>query len=253
VTVAAAPLLEFDVRGRVGALAIEVALQLGPGRLLLAGPNGAGKTSVLGLLLGTLPATGGRIAASGRVLYDAGQGIDLPPEERGLGYVPQQYALFPQHTVLGNVAFGLSCQRPRRPRAQIEARARALLEALEIAHLEDRYPRTLSAGERQRVALARALAPEPRALLLDEPLAALDTSLRAKVRRVLADRLAALSLPALVVTHDPADAAALGERIAILEQGRIVQQGSLEDLIARPATPFAAGFAAGVEAARGAG
>jgi ABC-type sulfate/molybdate transport systems ATPase subunit len=94
------------------------------------------------------------------------------------------------------------------------------------------------------------LAPEPRALLLDEPLAALDTSLRAKVRRVLADRLAALSLPALVVTHDPADAAALGERIAILEQGRIVQQGSLEDLIARPATPFAAGFAAGVEVAR---
>ena len=243
--------LEFEVEGRIGALDLCAALRVAPGPLLLAGPNGSGKTSVLALLLGTLKATRGRIAVGDQLLYDSSAGIDRLPEERGLGYVPQRYALFPQRTALGNVLFGLESQRERGTRAQLESRARSLLESLAVGHLADRFPHTLSAGERQRIALARALAPQPRALLLDEPLAALDASVRPKVRAFLAALLAERRLPALVVTHDPADAAGLGERIAILEGGRIVQQGTIAELRARPATPFAAEFAAGAGAACG--
>jgi len=242
--------LEVELEGRAGDFALMISLRAGPRPLLLAGPNGAGKTSLLAMLLGTLRPRRGRLTLGGRVLFDAEAGIDVPPEERGLGYVPQHYALFPQRSALGNVAFGLECKRPRLASAEIERRARQLLEELEVGHVASRLPRTLSAGERQRVALARALAPEPRLLLLDEPLAALDAGVREKVRAFLARRLALLGLPALVVTHDPADAAALGERIAILEEGRVVQEGTLEDLVARPATPFAAGFAQAARAAR---
>ena len=237
--------LEFEVEGNIGALQLCAALRVAPGTLVLAGPNGAGKTSVLALLLGTLKATRGRIAVGSRLLYDQASGIDLPPEERGLGYLPQRSALFPQRTALGNVLFGLEAQKRREPRTERESRARSLLDALAVGHLADRYPHTFSAGERQRVALARALAPEPCALLLDEPTAALDASVRGRVRAFLAQFLAERNLPALVVTHDPADAAELGQQVAILEQGRIVQQGTLAELRARPATPFVVEFVAG--------
>ncbi|GAC1340445.1 MAG: hypothetical protein NVSMB23_10760 [Myxococcales bacterium] len=244
--------LQVDLEGSAGGFALSFSLRAAPGPLLVAGPNGAGKTSLIALLLGTLRPRSGRLALGGRVLFDAAEGIDLPPEERGLGYVPQHFALFPHRSALGNVAFGVECRRPRLPRDEIERRALHLLEALEVGHTASRLPRTLSAGERQRVALARALAAEPRALLLDEPLASLDAGVRETVRAFLARRLARLDLPALVVTHDPADAAALGDRIAIVEEGRVVQQGSLDELLARPATAFAAGFAAAAGIARAA-
>jgi ABC-type sulfate/molybdate transport systems ATPase subunit len=231
--------LGFDLEGRIGSLDLAVHLETGDRPLVLVGPNGAGKTSVLLMVLGALRPLRGRVELDGEVLFDAERRIDLAPEERGLGYVPQDYGLFPHMTVIGNVAFGLEC-RHRLRRAERRERALALLEALDVGHLANRLPRSLSGGEGQRVALARALASEPRALLLDEPLAALDASVRRQLREFLPSRLAMLKLPAIVVTHDPADAAALGQDIAVIEAGRLVQRGTLRDLRERPATPFVA-------------
>jgi molybdate transport system ATP-binding protein len=234
--------LRADVRGKAGPLRLDVRLSLDKGTMVLAGPNGAGKTSALLLLLGIAQPSDGRIELDGRAVYDSSQRIDVPPEQRSLGYVPQDYALFPHLTVLRNVLFGLEL---RLPREAAERRAREMLDELGLSAAAARRPAELSGGERQRVALARALATEPRALLLDEPLAALDASARRSVRSFLAARLHALRIPALVVTHDSADAEALGDRIAVLEEGRIVQEGALDDLRRAPATAFVSQFAGG--------
>lgn len=235
--------LRFALAARVGRLGLEAALEVGPAPLVLVGPNGAGKSSLLLLLLGLLPADSGRVALGETVLYDAQAGVDVPTERRALGYVPQEYALFPHLTALGNVEFAVGAHHPELSRAARRERARACLAQLDAAGLEARRPAALSGGEKQKVALARAVAGEPRALLLDEPLAALDAVARAQVRAFLAARLEALGLPALIVTHDPADAAALGGRVAVLEEGRLVQSGSLAELRAHPATEFVARFA----------
>ena len=219
--------LSLSLRGQAGALALDVSLRV-DGVLALLGPNGAGKTTLLKLILGVLPPLAGRVALGERVLYDPAQRIDLPPEERELGWVPQHYALFPHLSVAGNVGFGA-----RSPDDAARAEAR-----LELAALRDRRPDTLSGGERQRVALARALAAAPRALLLDEPLAALDAGARRQLRASLGELLRGLELPALVVTHDPDDAAAIADRVAVLEAGRVVQEGTLDELRARPGTSF---------------
>jgi molybdate transport system ATP-binding protein len=231
--------LSFDVDGKVGTLELSVALETGDRPLVLVGPNGAGKTTLLLMLLGVMRPRRGTIALDGAALFDAGRGIDLVPEERCLGYLPQTYGLFPHMTVAGNVAFGLECRRRLRG-AERRRRALELLEALDVAQLADRRPDSLSGGEGQRVALARALASEPRALLLDEPLAAVDAAVRRQLREFLPSRLAMLRLPAIVVTHDVADAAAFGDDIVVLEAGRVVQRGSLGELRAHPATPFVA-------------
>ena len=223
-------MLEAELATRVGALELEVSLRIGAEAVLLAGPNGAGKSTLLKMLLGILAPRRGRIALDGRALFDESLGIDLPPEQRRLGYVPQDYALFPHLDVAGNVAFGL-------PRRERDGRLRETLQSLQLAHLASRRVQTLSGGERQRVALARALAPQPRALLLDEPFAALDAQARRLLRESLAAQLAALRLPALVVSHDPADAT-LGSRIVVLERGRISQQGTLDELRENPVTGF---------------
>jgi molybdate transport system ATP-binding protein len=228
--------LHFDLEGRSGPLELRARLATAEGPLVLVGPNGAGKTSLLLMILGALRPSRGRVELDGRLLLDTERGIDRPPEERGVGYLPQNYGLFPHMTVLGNVAFGLECRRlARRERRR---RALELLDALEVAHLADRLPGSLSGGEGQRVALARALASEPRALLLDEPLAALDASVRRQMREFLPSRLARLELPAIVVTHDLEDASAFGEDIAVIERGKVVQRGSLAELREKPATPF---------------
>jgi molybdate transport system ATP-binding protein len=232
--------LTIDVRGRIGALPLAIRLDTGTAPLAIVGPNGAGKTSALLLALGVLRPESGRISLGDQVLF--ADGVDVPAEDRRIGYLPQDYALFPHLTVARNIEFALGC-RGTLGRAERRERARALLGDLEIVALADRAPATLSGGERQRVALARALAIEPRALLLDEPLAALDVGARRAVRGFLAATLARLGLPAIVVTHDAADAVALGDRIAVLEAGRIVQTGTLADLRAAPASPFVAAFA----------
>ncbi len=165
--------------------------------------------------------------------FDAAKSIDLRPEERSVGFLFQGYALFPHLSVADNVAFG-----GRR-------RAGELLERFGVSHLAEARPTELSGGERQRVALARALAREPRVLLLDEPLSALDAETGATVRAELAALLAELSLPTLLVTHDFEDAATLGDRVGVLVEGRVRQLGSAAELVSAPADPFVARLAGG--------
>jgi molybdate transport system ATP-binding protein len=207
-------------------------LELGVGRetFALVGPSGAGKTTVLRAIAGLVRPERGRIALDGRVLFDSAAGVDRPPEERRVGFVFQDYALFPHLTVEQNVAYGS------------RARARETLERFRIADLAAARPRELSGGERQRVALARALAREPDVLLLDEPLAALDPHTRGTVRSELREVLTQLELPVLLVTHDFQDAAALAGRGAVLVEGRLRQVGAPAELIAAPADAFVAGF-----------
>jgi len=229
--------VEVQIAGRAGTFEYRVELHLdAPGALVLAGPNGAGKSTALKAILGALRPERGRISIGGVPVFDSASALDVPMELRAIGYVPQAYALFPHLTALENAGFGL----PRPDRAR---RALLMLERLGVAELKDRLPGSLSGGERQRVALARALAPEPRLLLLDEPLAALDVTTRRQVRAFLAERLRSLEIPSIVVTHDVEDARTLGDRIAILERGSVVDSGDLASVLQRRTTPFAAELA----------
>jgi molybdate transport system ATP-binding protein len=217
---------------RVGSLAVDAQLDTGPGTLVLVGPNGAGKSTLLSLLLGARPVEQGRISVAGTVLLDTAQAIDVPLEHRRLGYVPQDYALFPHLSVRENVAFALASQSPRLPRTARDRQVDDMLRELGLDAFAERSVPTLSGGEKQRVALARALVVKPRALLLDEPLAALDVHARHEVRSFLA--------------HDAEEARVLGHRIAVLEAGRISQTGTWQELCARPASRFVERFVATV-------
>jgi molybdate transport system ATP-binding protein len=227
--------LAANIAVRLGALDLEITLEVDERGMVLVGPNGAGKTTVLLALVGARRPARGRITIAGDVLFDGTAGIDQPIEERGLAYLPQDYALFPHLTAAGNVAFGL-----RGPRADRIDRARALLERLGAGSVADRYPGGLSGGERQRVALARALAASPRALLLDEPLAALDVESRESVRTFLVAELQAQHRPFIVIAHDREDVRAFAAPVAVLERGRVVQRGELASLEASPASTFIA-------------
>jgi molybdate transport system ATP-binding protein len=235
--------LRASVVARVGRLTIQAELDTGPGTLALVGPNGAGKSSLLSLLLGVLPVEQGYVQVNGSVLLDTTRGHVEPLERRGLGYVPQDYALFPHLTVRENVSFALASTPLRLGRAEREARVSRVLTELGLEHFAHRRVPTLSGGEKQRVALARALVVSPKALLLDEPLAALDVHARLEVRSFLIECLARVALPTVVVTHDAEDARLLGRRIAVLEAGKITQAGTWDELVERPATSFVRGFA----------
>lgn len=192
------------------------------------GPSGAGKSTLLRAVAGLERPARGRIALGPEPWFDAARGIDVPPERRAVGLVMQDLALFPHLTAGQNVAFA---SRRRAPK---------LMRRFGIAHLADVRPAALSGGERQRVALARALARDPRVLLLDEPLAALDADTRVAVIGELADLLDTLALPALFVSHDFADAATLAATVVVVDRGRIVQRASPAGLVAAPATPLVA-------------
>ena len=222
--------LELDIRLPLRSFALELALAVGRETFALVGPSGAGKTTVLRAVAGLARPERGAVRLGDRVLFDADRGVDLPPEERRVGFVFQDYALFPHMTVEQNVAYGG------------RARARELLDRFRIGHLAEARPEQLSGGERQRVGLARALARDPDVLLLDEPLSALDAHTRAGVRAELKELLDQLDLPVLLVTHDFHDAAVLAERVAALDQGRVRQIGTPGDLIAAPADAFVASF-----------
>ena len=228
-------MLRAELRGQIGALALEVELAVAPGETLaLAGPSGAGKTSVLRAIAGLLRPERGRVVCGDERWLDTDARVDIPPEQRGCGYLFQEYALFPHLSAWRNVAYGLPRgERRREPAVE-------LLDRFGLADRADAHPRGLSGGERQRVALARALARRPRALLLDEPLSALDARTRGRASRELANALRAANVPALLVTHDFAEAALLGDRVAVIDAGRIVQDGTARELAAAPASAFVA-------------
>lgn len=238
--------LQVRAKATVGRLLLDVEFDTGPGTLALIGPNGAGKSSLLSHVLGVLPVEQGRIAVANDVLFDRAGRVDVPTERRRLGYLPQDYALFPHLTVRENVAFALASATPSQPRAARAQQVAELLTELGLETYADRSTRTLSGGEKQRVALARALSVAPRALLLDEPLAALDVHSRGEVRDFLAAYLEKLALPTIVVTHDAADARLLGQRIAVLERGKITQLGTWEELSTTPRSRFVEEFVASV-------
>jgi molybdate transport system ATP-binding protein len=233
-----AGLLAVDLHGRVGDLPIEMSLRTSDRPTVLVGPNGAGKTSTLRLILGALVPRRGRVALGTTILFDHARRIDVPIEERRIALVPQRPALFPHLDVLANVAYGAPGQG-RRARTHL---ARAVLADLGIEGLARRRPGQLSGGEAQRVALARALASSPRALLLDEPLAALDAGLRRDVRRFLVTALRRLAIPTILVTHDRTDAEVFGGEVIVIERGCAVQRGTLSALAAHPGSAFVRHF-----------
>ena len=234
--------LRARIAARVGRLVFDAEIDTAPGTLVIVGPNGSGKTTLLALLLGALPVERGRVEVGGTVLLDTSTGVNVPLEHRRLGYVPQDYALFPHLTVRQNVEFALTSTPERLDRSARSQRVEAALAQLGLQAHSERHTQTLSGGEKQRVALARALSVSPRALVLDEPLAALDAYARREVRAFLGAYLRKLGLPTVVVTHDAADAKALGHRIVVLEEGAIVQRGTWSDLEAKPASPFVEEF-----------
>jgi molybdate transport system ATP-binding protein len=222
----------------LGSLELDVDLDAVDGETVaILGPNGAGKTTLLRALAGLVPLDRGQIDLDGVVLDD-GRRVLVPPERRPIGVVFQDYLLFPHLTVLENVAFGPRSRGTGRGAAR--RAARASLEQVGLADRADVKPHELSGGQAQRVALARAMVTEPRLLLLDEPLAALDQSSRGSVRRELRAHLASFPGVRLLVTHDPLDAAALADRLVILEDGHVVQTGSFADVSARPRSTYVA-------------
>jgi molybdate transport system ATP-binding protein len=246
--------LAVAARTRLGDLGLDVALEVGVGECLaLAGPSGAGKTSVLRTVAGLVRPVEGRVTCAEEVWLDTARGVAVPPERRRCGYLFQEYALFGHLSAWRNVAYALHDV----PRGEREPRARALLERFGLGGRADTRPATLSGGERQRVALARALARRPLALLLDEPLSALDARTRGSAARELGDAFREAGVPVLLVTHDFAEAALLADRIAVMDGGRILQEGTASALAATPSSAFVADFTGAVvltgTARRGAG
>jgi molybdate transport system ATP-binding protein len=220
--------LHLDLSHPLRSFRLELALEVGRETVALVGPSGAGKTTVLRALAGLVRPERGRVTLGREVWLDVAARVNLAPEERRVGFVFQDYALFPHMTVAENVAFAG------------RERAAELLERFRILELADARPDELSGGERQRVALARALARDPDVLLLDEPLAALDATTRVEVRRDLRRHLATYDGVRILVTHDPLEALALATTIVVVEGGRVVQSGAPEEVRARPRSRYVA-------------
>jgi molybdate transport system ATP-binding protein len=230
--------VRVDVPAREFAVSVEFEVDAGH-CLALVGPSGAGKTTVLRAIAGLRRPRSGEVRLGSERWLDTAAGIDVTPEARRCGYLFQDYALFPHLSAWRNVAFGLrAVQRSERHRRAIDA-----LDRFGVGSLADVRPPVLSGGERQRVALARALASEPRALLLDEPLTALDTRTRAEAARTLASTLAEANVPTVLVTHDFAQAALFAHDVAVIDRGQVVQRGAPAELSARPRSSFVADFA----------
>jgi len=231
--------LEARLVRTIGSLTLQIDLTTTGGETVaVLGPNGAGKSTLFRCLAGLLPIDEGRIDLDGQALDDPAGGVFVAPEQRPVAVVFQDYLLFPNLTALENVAFGLRARGI--PKAESRARARAWLERVGLGDHTGHRPRALSGGQAQRVALTRALATDPRLLLLDEPLAALDAGSRGDVRRDLRRHLTTFDGVRLLVTHDPVDAYALADRVVILEAGTIVQSGTLADVSARPRSRYIA-------------
>jgi molybdate transport system ATP-binding protein len=232
--------LAARVQLSLGQLDLDVELEVATGELVvLLGPNGAGKTTLLRALAGLVPLRAGRVVLDGTVLEDPEAGIRVPTERRPVGVVFQDYLLFPHLSVLDNVAFGLISAGLRR--AEARARAAAWLARVGLdGGTHAARPRALSGGQAQRVALARTMATDPRLLLLDEPLAALDAATRVQLRRELRRHLASFEGTRLLVTHDHLEAVTLADRLVVIERGRITQAGTPDEVNARPRSGYVA-------------
>jgi molybdate transport system ATP-binding protein len=241
--------LVADIVAGRGAFRLTAAFEVEDGEIVaILGPNGAGKTTLLRVVAGLTPLDAGTLELDGRVLDDPRRDVLVPPEERPLGVVFQDYLLFPHLDAADNVAFGLRCRGLSRRASR--ARAASWLAQVGLAGHEWARPGRLSGGQQQRVALARALAIEPRVLLLDEPLSALDVETRGELRRTLRTVLDGFAGIRLLVTHDPLEARALADRLVILEDGCVVQSGTPAEVTARPRSAFASRLA-GVNLLRG--
>jgi iron(III) transport system ATP-binding protein len=214
-------------------------LQVSSGEILaLLGPSGSGKTTLLRLIAGFEHPDQGRISIGGRTVVDVAGAIWVAAEDRGVGMVFQDYALFPHLTIAQNVCFGLrNSSKPER-----RSRADELLKLTELTHCAERYPHELSGGQQQRVALARALAPRPGVVLLDEPFNGLDPDLRPQMRREVATILRHLGTAAILVTHDQEEALGMADQVAVIRDGAVQQIGTPEDIYYSPTTPFVANF-----------
>ncbi len=234
--------LSFEAALDLGTFRLDAAFDVAHGeRLALVGPSGAGKSTCLGVIAGFVRADRARVTLDREVLADTAAGVDRNPADRRVGVLFQDDALFPHLAVRDNIAYGPAARGAGR--AEARAEAGAWLERLGLADLAARRPAGLSGGQRQRVALARALAAGARALLLDEPFAALDLMTRAGVRAELRRFLEAVTLPTVFVTHDPLDARVFGDRIAVMDAGRVVQTGTWEDIAHAPRSALAAELA----------
>ncbi len=231
--------IDADIRVTRGEFSLDARLLVADDELcVVVGPNGAGKSTLLRALAGLTALDAGHVQFGDEVVDDPARGVFVPAERRSVGVIFQDYLLFPHLSTLENVAFGLRARGMRRERAR--AAARRWLERVHLGDKAEVRPRALSGGEAQRVAIARALATEPAVMLMDEPLAALDAHHRAGVRRNLHELLTGFAGARVLVTHDAVDALTLGDRIVILEHGRVVQQGPPDDIVARPASRYAA-------------
>jgi ABC-type sulfate/molybdate transport systems ATPase subunit len=222
-------MLEIDIEKSLRDFDLQLRLDVYQGQtLMLVGDNGCGKTTLLNLIAGLDRPDRGRIALDGRSLFDSDLGIDLPPESRGVGYVFQSYALFPHMSVYDNVAFGL---RARKMLAQdIDRRVEKHLKEAGLWEIRRAKAADVSGGQKQRVALARALIIEPKLLLLDEPLSALDVRRQVAMRAELRETIRACGVPCIIVTHDLRDVVSLGDNACLLERGRVAMRGRAEDV-----------------------
>jgi molybdate transport system ATP-binding protein len=224
-------MLRVAVKKRLGAFALDAAFEgADRGVTVLFGSSGAGKSSVLAAVAGALRPDAGRVSLDGQPLFDAAARIDIPMERRRIGWVFQDARLFPHLSVEGNLRFGLK----RAPAAERPIGLDEVIGVLGIERLLHRRPRDLSGGERQRVGLGRALLSQPRLLLMDEPLASLDASRRAEILPFFERLKASFGVPVLYVTHSLAEAVRLGDRMAVMREGRVVAQGPLAEVVSRP-------------------
>ena len=219
------------VQCQVGDFHLETDWEIAPGQVLvLFGPSGAGKSTTLRAIAGLLRPVRGHVEVGGLVVYDSGEGVWVPTHKRRLGYLTQQYHLFPHLKVTANIAFGLQ----DRGSTASENRVSELSELFQLGGLEDRYPWELSGGQQQRVALARALAPGPAMLLLDEPFASLDAELRRTLRREVRAMLTRSPVPVMLVTHDREEALALGDSVQVIDEGRTLAKGDPLEVLGQP-------------------
>ena len=223
--------VSVQIRKRLGKdFELHLAISLPPGITILFGPSGAGKTTLLDCIAGLVHSDAGRIAIAENTLFDSALGINVPPQRRKVGYVFQDLALFPHLSVEGNVEYGLS----RLDKRERKRRSAVLLESFRIGHLRSRRPGQISGGERHRVALARALVIDPGILLLDEPLAALDAAIKSKIVDDLRTWNQEHRVPVVYVTHSREEVFALGERAIVLENGRVIAQGTPHQVMSAP-------------------